>query len=88
MVARSGFSHPLALAPALVAITASEDKQIGAKANSTLTILHQKHASLLVTRFLEPAKASHTYAMAVASPNPPRGFRGTPPDSRFSRWFR
>lgn len=88
MVARSGFSHPLALAPALVAVTASEDKQVASKANSTLTILHQKHASLLVTRFLEPAKVSHTYAKAAAGLVPPRGYHGTPPDSRFNRWFR
>jgi cohesin loading factor subunit SCC2 len=88
MVARSGFIHPLSLAPTLVALTASTDSQVASKANSTLTILHQKHASLLVTRFIEPARASHNYAKANAAPALPRGYRGDPPDSCFGRWFR
>lgn len=88
MVARSGFIHPLSLAPTLVALSACADSQVASKANSALTILHQKHASLLVTRFLEPAKVSHAYAKAASDPSPPRGYRGNPVESSFGRWFR
>ncbi|GAA5926432.1 cohesin-loading factor complex subunit SCC2 [Sporobolomyces koalae] len=88
MIAQSGFIHPLSLAPTLVALTASADPHVAAKANSTLTTLHQKHASLLVTRFLEPAKASFAYAKVQDGPAATaRGYRGNPPDSCFSRWF-
>lgn len=65
-VARSGFSHPLAISPTLVALTTSSDPQIAGKGYATLSLLHQKHASLLATRFAEPAKKSHAYARAVA----------------------
>ncbi|GAA5994954.1 hypothetical protein JCM5350_007201 [Sporobolomyces pararoseus] len=87
MIARSGFSHPLLLAPTIVALTASPDSQVASKANSTFTILHQKHASILITRFLESAKASHAYMKGISAPSPPRGYRGDPPDSCFGRWF-
>ncbi|GAA5958305.1 hypothetical protein JCM3765_004786 [Sporobolomyces pararoseus] len=87
MVARSGFSHPLLLAPTIVALTASPDGQVASKANSTFTILHQKHASILITRFLESAKASHAYIKGISAPSLPRGYRGDPPDSCFGRWF-
>ncbi|GAA6060785.1 hypothetical protein JCM10212_005434 [Sporobolomyces blumeae] len=87
MIARSGFIHPLTLAPTLVALSACPDAQVAAKATSTLTILHQKHASLLVTRFLEPARASYSYGKAVAEDAAPCGYRGDPVDSTFGRWF-
>ena len=65
-VARSGFSHPIAISPTLVALTTSADPQIAGKGYATLSLLHQKHATLLATRFSEPAKTSHAYARAVA----------------------
>ncbi|GAA5875871.1 hypothetical protein JCM1840_002960 [Sporobolomyces johnsonii] len=87
MIARSGFSHPITLSPTLVALNASADSQIASKAYSTLSILHQKHASLLATRFLEPAKAAHAYVTSVEGGAPTRGYRGDPPESHFGRWF-
>ncbi|GAA5958783.1 hypothetical protein JCM21900_004761 [Sporobolomyces salmonicolor] len=87
MIARSGFSHPISLSPTLVALTASADSQIASKAYSTLSILHQKHASLLATRFLEPAKAAHAYVTSVEGGAATRGYRGDPPESHFGRWF-
>ncbi|GAA6021361.1 hypothetical protein JCM10207_002022 [Rhodosporidiobolus poonsookiae] len=86
-IARSGFSHPITLSPTLVALTASADAQIAAKAFSTLSLIHQKHASLLATRFLEPARAAHSYVKQVARDEPARGFRGDPPESLLGRWY-
>lgn len=86
-IARSGFSHPLSLSPTLVALTASPDAQLSAKAFSTLSLLHQKHASLLATRFLEPAKSTHAFVAALSPDEPARGFRGDPPDSMLGRWY-
>ncbi|GAA5948648.1 hypothetical protein JCM10213_003568, partial [Rhodosporidiobolus nylandii] len=86
-IARSGFSHPLTLAATLVALTASVDPQVAGKAYSSLALIHQKHASLLATRFLEPARATHAYVKAMAGEEPVRGFRGDPPDSLLGRWF-
>ncbi|KPV73441.1 uncharacterized protein RHOBADRAFT_55179 [Rhodotorula graminis WP1] len=87
-IARSGFSHPITLAPTLVALTASGDAALANKAYATLAILHQKHASLLVTRFLEPARAAHTFAVsAVGDGETLRGYRGDPPESLLGRWY-
>ncbi|CDR46094.1 RHTO0S12e00276g1_1 [Rhodotorula toruloides] len=86
-IARSGFSHPLSLSPTLVALTASPDPQLSAKAFSTLSLLHQKHASLLATRFLEPAKSTHGFLAASSPDEPARGFRGDPPESMLGRWY-
>lgn len=86
-IARSGFSHPLSLSPTLVALTASPDAQLSAKAFSTLSLLHQKHASLLATRFLEPVKSTHAFIAALSPDEPARGFRGDPPESMLGRWY-
>ncbi|KAK4330559.1 Sister chromatid cohesion protein 2 [Rhodotorula toruloides] len=86
-IARSGFSHPLSLSPTLVALTASPDAQLSAKAFSTLSLLHQKHASLLATRFLEPAKSTHAFIAALSPDEPARGFRSDPPESMLGRWY-
>ncbi|GAA5844309.1 hypothetical protein JCM9279_001763 [Rhodotorula babjevae] len=87
-IARSGFSHPITLAPTLVALTASGDAALANKAYATLAVLHQKHASLLVTRFLEPARAAHTFALAaVGEGEMLRGYRGDPPESLLGRWY-
>ncbi|GEM10950.1 cohesin loading factor subunit SCC2 [Rhodotorula toruloides] len=86
-IARSGFSHPLSLSPTLVALTASPDAHLSAKAFSTLSLLHQKHASLLATRFLEPAKSTHAFIAALSPDEPARGSRGDPPESMLGRWY-
>ncbi|GAA6048643.1 hypothetical protein JCM3770_001996 [Rhodotorula araucariae] len=87
-IARSGFSHPITLAPTLVALTASADTALASKAYATLAVLHQKHASLLVTRFLEPARAAHAFAdRARGDGETLRGYRGNPPESLLGRWY-
>ncbi|GAA5844746.1 hypothetical protein JCM11251_002267 [Rhodosporidiobolus azoricus] len=86
-IARSGFSHPITLSPTLVALTASADQQLATKAYSTLSLIHQKHASLLATRFLEPARAAHSFVKASAGGELVRGYRGDPPDALLGRWF-
>ncbi|BGP51653.1 Sister chromatid cohesion protein 2 [Rhodotorula kratochvilovae] len=87
-VARSGFSHPITLAPTLVALTVSADPALASKAYATLAVLHQKHASLLVTRFLEPARAAHSFALkALGEGEMLRGYRGDPPESLLGRWY-
>lgn len=64
-VARSGFSHPLSISPTLIALTASPESRLANKASATLTLLWQKHSTLLATRFAEPAKVTFEYLMAV-----------------------
>ncbi|GAA6018662.1 hypothetical protein JCM8202_000602 [Rhodotorula sphaerocarpa] len=90
-IARSGFSHPITLSPTLAALTASDDAQLAAKAFSALAVLHQKHTSILASRFLDSARAIFNYAQ-VGSPvgDPVRGYRmaadGTL-DSLLGRWY-
>ncbi|SCV73614.1 BQ2448_6044 [Microbotryum intermedium] len=92
-VARSGFSHPLTITPHLVALATSPDAQISSQAYATLSLLYQKHASLLSTRFVEPAKVAFMFSRssARAQQQAPRqrvsGYRGDPPVSHFGRWY-
>ncbi|GAA5873259.1 hypothetical protein JCM8547_008616 [Rhodosporidiobolus lusitaniae] len=86
-IARSGFSHPITLSATLVALIASPDSQIASKAYSSLSLIHQKHASLLATRFLEPVRAAHSYTKAISGDEPVRGYRGDPPEALLGRWF-
>lgn len=66
IVARSGFGHPLSISPTLVALTSASDPQLAQRAYSMLSLLHQKHASLLATRFVEAVKVCFGYAQATA----------------------
>lgn len=72
-VARSGFSHPLTMAPPLIALCGSADSTLSSKAYGTLSVLHQKHGSLLATRYLHSVKTVHRYADAVAGTAATRG---------------
>ena len=67
-IARSGFTHPLEIAPVLVALSATPDPNLASKAFGTLTLLHQKHATLLASRFFASAVTAHEYAKRVANP--------------------
>ncbi|KAK4052266.1 Sister chromatid cohesion protein 2 [Microbotryomycetes sp. JL221] len=86
-VTHSGFIHPMTLSPTLVALTSCSDGQVSSKAFSALALLHQKHASMLASRFLESALAAHAYALVSAGDQPVRGFHGDPPSSRIGRWY-
>lgn len=87
-IARSGFGHPLSISPTLVALTAAPDAQLSSRAHSMLSLLYQKHASLLSTRFVESAKTSFGYARAVARDSLVHGYADDPPDSHFGRWYK
>ena len=97
-VARSGFGHPLSISPTLVALNSAPDLSIGQKAYSMLTLLHQKHASLLATRFMEHARTSYEYARAMASSKinqeggaeeMARGYNNDEvPVSNFGKWYK
>lgn len=92
-IARSGFGHPLSVSPTLIALTSAPDAQIAQKAFSMLSLLHQKHASLLATRFLEPAKVSFEYSKVSASVEARgavvQGWTGKEAcTSCFGRWFK
>ncbi|KAK4046628.1 Sister chromatid cohesion protein 2 [Microbotryomycetes sp. JL201] len=84
-IAHSGFIHPMTLSPTLVALSSCSDSQVAAKAFSALALLHQKHASMLASRFLESTQVAHAYAVSVAVGQPARGFYGDPPKSRFGK---
>lgn len=90
-IARSGFSHPITLSPTLAALTASADPQLAAKAFSALALLHQKHTSILASRFLDSVRAIHAYVLAAnAADVPVRGYRVTNEgvtESLLGRWY-
>ncbi|GAA5983631.1 hypothetical protein JCM10908_000358 [Rhodotorula pacifica] len=89
-IARSGFSHPITLSPTLAALTASADSQLAAKAFSALALLHQKHTSILASRFLDSVRAIHAYVLAGVADQPARGYRianeGVT-ESLLGRWY-
>ncbi|TKA56971.1 hypothetical protein B0A53_01372 [Rhodotorula sp. CCFEE 5036] len=90
-IARSGFSHPITLSPTLAALTASDDPQLAAKAFSALALLHQKHTSILASRFLDSVRAIHAYILAgTAADAPVRGYRVNyegVTESLLGRWY-
>ncbi|KAK4701477.1 cohesin loading factor subunit SCC2, partial [Phenoliferia sp. Uapishka_3] len=86
-IARSGFSHPLGIAPVLVALSATSDANLADKAFATLTLLHSKYATLLASRFFASAQMSHDYASRSAGINEVRGYHGSAYISHFGRWY-
>lgn len=90
-IARSGFSHPITLSPTLAALTASPDAQLAGKAFSALAVLHQKHTSILATRFLDSARAVFAYVSAgTPAGQAVRGYRLNSegvPESLLGRWY-
>lgn len=89
--ARSGFSHPITISPTLAALTASSDAQLAGKAFSALAVLHQKHTSILASRFLDSARAVFAYVQAgTPAGQAVRGHRLSSegvPDSLLGRWY-
>ena len=63
----------MALTPTLVALTSSPDAQVASKGYSALALLHQKHASMLASRYIDAAQAAHSYARSAAEGEVARG---------------
>ncbi|KAL8277535.1 hypothetical protein RQP46_010090 [Phenoliferia psychrophenolica] len=86
-IARSGFTHPLGIAPVLVALSATPDATLANKAFGTLTLMHQKYSTILATQFFASAKVAHEYALKSAGPDLVRGYHGPTCISHFGRWY-
>ncbi|KAM0747229.1 hypothetical protein T439DRAFT_97198 [Meredithblackwellia eburnea MCA 4105] len=87
-VARSGFGHPLMIAPVLVALSSTSDANLASKAFATLSVLHQKHATLLASRFFAAAESAHEYASKTTlDGSAVHGYDVETSASRFGRWF-
>lgn len=89
-ISRSGFTHPIKVWPTLLAVTACPDSGLVEKAFASAAVLHTKHASLLGSKHLEPAKFMHDYLHALRPDEPVEGYvlePGGAPVSRFARWY-
>ncbi|ELU38190.1 proline-rich protein Rad9 [Rhizoctonia solani AG-1 IA] len=58
---RQGLAHPLQCFPIIVALETSHDNSLSSRASSLHTLLHNKHASLLNSRYLESVGKSLEY---------------------------
>ncbi|KAJ7081353.1 hypothetical protein B0H15DRAFT_924231 [Mycena belliarum] len=85
---KQGLAHPLQSFPVIVALETSPNAGLSGRASSLHSILHQKHVSLLNTRYIQSARASFDYQRKVTSGQPVQGFRMQPtPIALLQRWY-
>ncbi|KAF8879492.1 hypothetical protein BD779DRAFT_1551796 [Infundibulicybe gibba] len=84
---KQGLAHPLQSFPVVIALETSPIATLSNRASILHAILHNKHASLLNTRYSLSAKASFDYQKKICS-GPVRGFRLQPtPIAMLQRWY-
>ncbi|KAJ7175276.1 sister chromatid cohesion C-terminus-domain-containing protein, partial [Mycena filopes] len=84
---KQGLAHPLQSFPVIVALETSPSPNLSGRASALHSILHQKHVSLLNTRYIQSARASFDYQRKV-TPNQVQGFRMQPnPVALLQRWY-
>ncbi|CAE6533842.1 unnamed protein product [Rhizoctonia solani] len=84
---RQGLAHPLQCFPIIVALETSHDNSLSSRASSLHTLLHNKHASLLNSRYLESVGRSLEYQKQL-HPGTWKGFRLSPnPTALLHRWY-
>ncbi|KAJ7719905.1 sister chromatid cohesion C-terminus-domain-containing protein [Mycena metata] len=84
---KQGLAHPLQSFPVIVALETSPSPNLSGRASALHSVLHQKHASLLNTRYIESARASFDYQRR-AIPDQVQGFRMQPtPIALLQRWY-
>ncbi|QRW06425.1 proline-rich protein Rad9 protein [Ceratobasidium sp. AG-Ba] len=84
---RQGLAHPLQCFPIIVALETSHDNSLSARASNLHTLLHNKHASLLNSRYLESVGKSLEYQKQL-QPGNWKGYRLSPnPTALLHRWY-
>ncbi|KAJ7134305.1 hypothetical protein C8R44DRAFT_770123 [Mycena epipterygia] len=84
---KQGLAHPLQSFPVIVALETSPNASLSTRASALHSILHQKHVSLLNTRYIQSARASFDYQRKV-TPDHVQGFRMQPtPIAVLQRWY-
>ncbi|KAG8691558.1 Sister chromatid cohesion protein 2 [Ceratobasidium sp. 423] len=84
---RQGLAHPLQCFPIIVALETSHDNSLSSRASSLHTLLHNKHASLLNSRYLESVGRSLEYQKQLY-PGTWKGYRLSPnPTALLHRWY-
>ncbi|QRW20097.1 proline-rich protein Rad9 protein [Rhizoctonia solani] len=84
---RQGLAHPLQCFPIIVALETSHDNSLSSRASSLHTLLHNKHASLLNSRYLESVGKSLEYQKQL-HPGTWKGYRLAPsPTALLHRWY-
>ncbi|KAF7365521.1 Sister chromatid cohesion protein [Mycena venus] len=83
---KQGLNHPLQSFPVIVALETSPISSLSGRASALHSVLHQKHGSLLNTRFVQSARASFDYQRNVTQEV--KGFRMQPtPLALLQRWY-
>ncbi|CAE6432892.1 unnamed protein product [Rhizoctonia solani] len=84
---RQGLAHPLQCFPIIVALETSHDNSLSSRASGLHTLLHNKHASLLNSRYLESVGRSLEYQKQL-HPGTWKGYRLSPnPTALLHRWY-
>ncbi|KAG9123567.1 Sister chromatid cohesion protein 2 [Ceratobasidium sp. 392] len=84
---RQGLAHPLQCFPIIVALETSHDNSLSSRASNLHTLLHNKHASLLNSRYLESVGRSLEYQKQL-QPGGWKGYRLAPhPTALLHRWY-
>ncbi|KAF8607050.1 hypothetical protein BDV93DRAFT_436800 [Ceratobasidium sp. AG-I] len=84
---RQGLAHPLQCFPIIVALETSHDNSLSSRASNLHTLLHNKHASLLNSRYLESVGRSLEYQKQL-QPGSWKGYRLSPhPTALLHRWY-
>jgi cohesin loading factor subunit SCC2 len=84
---KQGLAHPLQSFPVIVALETSPNTNLCGRASALHSILHQKHVSLLNTRYIQSARASFDYQRKITK-EVVQGFRLQPtPLALLQRWY-
>ncbi|KAJ7164731.1 hypothetical protein C8R43DRAFT_1061973 [Mycena crocata] len=84
---KQGLAHPLQSFPVIVALETSPVANLSGRASALHSILHQKHVSLLNTRYIQSARESFVYQKKIC-PDDVQGFRMQPtPIALLQRWY-
>ncbi|KAJ7366455.1 hypothetical protein DFH08DRAFT_1003444, partial [Mycena albidolilacea] len=82
---KQGLAHPLESFPVIVALETSPISSLSSRASALHSILHQKHGSLLNTRYIQSARKSFDYQRVDIDLS---GFRLQPtPIALLQRWY-
>ncbi|KAJ7605513.1 hypothetical protein DFH06DRAFT_257355 [Mycena polygramma] len=82
---KQGLAHPLQSFPVIVALETSPSSNLSGRASALHSVLHQKHVSLLNTRYIQSARASFDYQRKITQDV--KGFRTGPLIALLQRWY-
>ncbi|KAJ7644375.1 hypothetical protein FB45DRAFT_897682 [Roridomyces roridus] len=85
---KQGLAHPLQSFPTIVALETSSVANLSNRASSLHSILHNKHASLLNSRYVQSARTSFDYQRRISAEGVVEGYRMVPmPIALLQRWY-